>query len=203
VMVSSHVVTDVHPASIPAYTGLSSVPASEWTGVVAALLPGKVVATYKADAEPAGSGGASTYGATWRVERDGHSALVRVMVYFGGGATNGVCSFGMKDCSSLTPSSQVPGGQLMTYSLDAEYAHEPGRAIALLRDMSGVKRVGGTGVTPAVEVDLTAVAADTGPGSDGWTIGMGVAAQPILSHDELVALVQEMPLPASQTTTRQ
>ncbi len=189
------VATAARPASIPAYVGPVSVPASDWPAQVARLLPGVVDHTYWEGYRAGDSAMVNSLDVTWRVRRDGHTALVRASVYFDGGGTGGSCSLGMKGCSALTPSAVVAGGQVMTYDLDAEYAHEPGRAVVLLRDVTGVKRVGGGDVTAGVEIILTSVGADVGPGPDGWTIGLGLAAQPVLTSEELVALVQELPRP--------
>ncbi len=172
-------------SGIPQYRGPAFVPSDRWAPVVGSLLPGRVLA---------GSGGGSdrVVNLTYRLQRDGRTALVRVDLYSGGGGTDGRCALGMTRCSDLRPAPQVPGATLLAYELDPEYAHEGGHAVALLRGRSPDRT--GDGTATGVEVVVTAVAADAGPdGRDG--VGEGRPADPLMTRSELVALVQELPLP--------
>jgi hypothetical protein len=115
-----------------------------------------------------------------------------VDLYTGGGGTDGRCATGMTRCSTLAPAPRVPGATILGYELDPEYAHEGGHAVALLRGRSPDRT--GDGTAAGVEVIVTAVAADAG--RDGATgVGEGRTAKPVMTRAELVALVQELPLP--------
>lgn len=172
-------------SGIPVYRGPAFVPAESWDRVVASLLPGSVVAR---------SGGRldGVVNLTFRLERDGRSALVRVDLYAGGGGTDGRCSLGMTRCSTLAPAPRVPGATVLGYELDPEYAHEGGHAVALLRGRSPDRT--GDGAATGVELIVTAVAADAGRGG-ALGVGEGRSAKPVLTRAELVTLVQELPLP--------
>lgn len=183
------------PASIPTYSGPAAVPAAQWSRAIADLLPGTVVASYPGQLST--EGGRGQLSATFRLERGGRTSLVRVDLWSGGGGNDGNCALGMRNCSKVVASPQVPGARLQTYDLDQTYAHEDGHVAAIMWGMYRDIRVG-TGpdnLRATVELHVTAVAADLGPGPDGWTIGGGIAATPVLSRSEILALAQTVPLP--------
>lgn len=185
------------PAGFPAYQGPAFLPLTEWQRSVAALLPGEVIHSY-----PVGTistGEFTSIDATFRVRHNGHTAVVRIGIWTNGGGNNGYCSKGLQHCSPLVAAPEVPGAMIQTAELDQTYAHEDGLTAFVLR---GVHQAPEVGAAPdnrraQVELEVTAVAGDVGPRPDGYTVGMVVAAEPVLTTNELLALAQELPLPTS------